>query len=411
MSFYGDIKRVQSSPFVFDKIYPNRRTMEENAQTDNVYIGRYVLIKYTYYETETFTPVDLTADSYIPNYYYKNNGDSETDKVLAIENEMSSGVQYYIKTIVSDNNTDKSTDGAPFKTNLNIDVNGLNNDGYGASFDGTVWQKIYTNSEDKKQKYIMIAELNASAPEWELKIVNPKYYKEYNVEDWRVPEVNKKISTEDVFYLNMPNVLKLDIVNNNDFYAKRLIDAEIRREINSAGHYNDDSDFNAPGTTVLDTNALLSNEYNYLTWKNYFEDEPISEGTKDTEIDEKRLETKLYAFGSLLRDLYDIMYGRPANDVGRRPFFESDISKLISDKGLVGILSSIATDAKGDPTLDSWGRVYNPGLTYSFNTVWCGVDVDDEQYIENIPKVIGSTEELENGKAHFKIDFNEATVK
>ena len=47
MSFYGNIKRVQSSPYVFDKYYPNRKAMEEAATTDNIYVGRYVLVKYT----------------------------------------------------------------------------------------------------------------------------------------------------------------------------------------------------------------------------------------------------------------------------------------------------------------------------------------------------------------------------
>lgn len=401
MSFYGDIKRVQSSPFVFDKIYPNRVAMEENAQKDNIYIGRYVLIKYTYLESEDFISVNLTADNYVPNYYYR---DNENDKILATESEILPGVQYYIRTTTSSNNTDKESENSPFKQNRAMDVNR-----YGAAFDSTIWQKIYTNSEEDKEKYIMVAELNASAPRWELNIVNPKYI-ENSIEKWRTPEIDVDNSTEDTFQLSMPNVLKLGVVNteNEDFYAKGLINAGIRKEIDSAGHYSDENEFIA--SEALSTQALLNEEYNYLAWKNYFEGNPIDENTTNTEIDEKRLETKLYAFGSLLRDLYDIMYGRPASGTGNRPFFESDISKIISDKGLIGILSSIATDAKGDPTKDSWGRLYNPGLTYSFNTIWCGADEDDEQYIENIPKVIGSTQELADGKAHFRINFNNASL-
>ena len=48
MSFYGKQKRVNSSPFIFDKIYPNRVEMEAQKTTDNIYIGRYVLVKYTF---------------------------------------------------------------------------------------------------------------------------------------------------------------------------------------------------------------------------------------------------------------------------------------------------------------------------------------------------------------------------
>ena len=57
MSFYGNIKRVQSSPYVFDKYYPSRRAMENAAAYDNVYVGRYVLVKYTF----SFEEITLTA--------------------------------------------------------------------------------------------------------------------------------------------------------------------------------------------------------------------------------------------------------------------------------------------------------------------------------------------------------------
>ena len=48
MSFYGNIKRVNSSPFVFDRYFPSRKDMEEKLEnaSDGVYVGRYVLIRY-----------------------------------------------------------------------------------------------------------------------------------------------------------------------------------------------------------------------------------------------------------------------------------------------------------------------------------------------------------------------------
>ena len=47
MGFYGNVKDIEkNSSFVFDKIYPNRQTMDYAAKTDNVYIGRYVLVEY-----------------------------------------------------------------------------------------------------------------------------------------------------------------------------------------------------------------------------------------------------------------------------------------------------------------------------------------------------------------------------
>ena len=46
MSFYGNISNEGKTNLTFDRIYPNRLTMEKNRHTDGVYIGRYVLIDY-----------------------------------------------------------------------------------------------------------------------------------------------------------------------------------------------------------------------------------------------------------------------------------------------------------------------------------------------------------------------------
>ena len=72
MSFYGDIKRIRSSPYIFDKYYPNRKAMEDNCPTDNVYIGRYVLVKYTYSDDVIYNKInkDIMSNIYSPNKYY-----------------------------------------------------------------------------------------------------------------------------------------------------------------------------------------------------------------------------------------------------------------------------------------------------------------------------------------------------
>ena len=46
MSFYGNITNINQTSFTFDKIYPNRCTMEYNTIGDGVFIGRYVLVEY-----------------------------------------------------------------------------------------------------------------------------------------------------------------------------------------------------------------------------------------------------------------------------------------------------------------------------------------------------------------------------
>ena len=46
MGFYGNITNTAKTQFTFDRTYPNRRTMEARTATDEIYLGRYVLIEY-----------------------------------------------------------------------------------------------------------------------------------------------------------------------------------------------------------------------------------------------------------------------------------------------------------------------------------------------------------------------------
>lgn len=46
MGFYGKINNVAKSQFTFDKIYSTRYAMDAGVETDNVFVGRYVLVEY-----------------------------------------------------------------------------------------------------------------------------------------------------------------------------------------------------------------------------------------------------------------------------------------------------------------------------------------------------------------------------
>jgi hypothetical protein len=47
MAFYGNITNTSRTQFQFDKIYPNKCTMEKNMKSDGVYLNRYILIEYS----------------------------------------------------------------------------------------------------------------------------------------------------------------------------------------------------------------------------------------------------------------------------------------------------------------------------------------------------------------------------
>jgi hypothetical protein len=52
MGFYGNITNTNKTQFTFDKIYSSRKAMDDNANGDGIYLGRYVLIEYD------STPID-----------------------------------------------------------------------------------------------------------------------------------------------------------------------------------------------------------------------------------------------------------------------------------------------------------------------------------------------------------------
>lgn len=384
MSFYGNIKRVQSSPYVFDKYYPNRAAMDDAVLTDNVYIGRYVLVKYTVKDAQDTATNSLYFDKYtIAN-------------TTPAQGEQSSSTT--VKKVFKG-----------YQFNANKDINRYND-----TFDATVWQKIYTNTADGDQleKYIMVAELNAAVPRMELKVISPKVMTNNLNEKWNEPQVLPSISSEDAYVFQMPNVLHLDVGNmDENFYAKQLINPGQRWRMTTDGKSTNPNVSQGGGGLAENTIShedMLSDSYNYMKWKNFRINSingQMEEVNSAGPIDGKKLETKLYAFGQLISDLYDALYGVPIKEDGPRPFYTDELSKVLSnyDKGLVGILSSIATDMKGDGSKDYYGRTLLPGMYYYFTSSWNSADENPDNFIENIPEVIGSASEKSAGQAHFRI--------
>jgi hypothetical protein len=46
MGFYGNISNDSKTNLTFDRIYANRMTMDQNAENDGVFVGRFVLVEY-----------------------------------------------------------------------------------------------------------------------------------------------------------------------------------------------------------------------------------------------------------------------------------------------------------------------------------------------------------------------------
>lgn len=192
MGFYGNITNTSKTNFVFDRIYSNRSAMENNAATDGVFIGRYVLIEYG-----TKTP-DSFIRAYGPDgdgwYYTSPNKEAitriyYTNSISDItDTNIYSGMIIYIQEdqkykylICTGGNTtnnkprfeETNVDTDLYYYNKNQDAKYQNSRGY----DGTVWVK--TSVEENGEaiiKYVNIAELNTVVPTFDIAYDAPTLY-------------------------------------------------------------------------------------------------------------------------------------------------------------------------------------------------------------------------------------------
>jgi hypothetical protein len=174
--------------------------MEARLATDEIYLGRYVLIEY---DTDGSHTLDTYLKCYVKNgasgeeFYTSPNFDAKTrvkwskvnaagepsvsgtvitgeliyvEKDLTPEDKNNAISQVFYKCI--NNNNSDNGDIAEFKIisasesnytkNYNIDTAVY---GEGRGYDSTVWQKVYTQGTEK---YVMIAELNSVVPTFDL---------------------------------------------------------------------------------------------------------------------------------------------------------------------------------------------------------------------------------------------------
>lgn len=221
MGFYGNITNINRTQFVFDKIYSNRKQMDEacakiNENTgaytgDSVLIGRYVLVDYDqdfpgnnyarlyikelingskeFYFTSNFA--EKTKAKIIATPYY--NADGTVTEEKRNEDTAQQSWQEYIlfdqepvyvwdekeskkifykanynpyKFIEMTKDSTRNTNS--YYENYLIDQGAYQNIGRG--WDSTVWQKTYVNNEIK---YVMVAELNGVTPTFDLTVDAP----------------------------------------------------------------------------------------------------------------------------------------------------------------------------------------------------------------------------------------------
>ena len=191
-SFYGNVTKSSRTQFRFDRIYPNRRTMEDNMNTDGIYMGRFVLVDYDegatnqykkiyvdkngkYYFltsetklTEVLYPTDVKKDEFVLVTSHRNTENSITDETQFFIYQCSNTESKDIEVPVPATFTRVTSEDASnaYANNFEIDRKYY---GAGRGYDSTVWQKVFVNNEEK---YVMVAELNAVVPTFDI-VVDP----------------------------------------------------------------------------------------------------------------------------------------------------------------------------------------------------------------------------------------------
>lgn len=176
MGFYGNITSTNKTQFTFDRIYPNRTTMEAFKDEDGVFIGRFVLVEYDG-ENATYFPIFKGQENINEVFYADSANTTIMDLNICKKDDIfqyqaGNQLEYWkatgevAKTTINGNEVEYAIFqqiNLTYEDNYIIDTRPIAEGGYGSGrgYDGTVWQKVYSEGTEK---YVMIAELNSIVP-------------------------------------------------------------------------------------------------------------------------------------------------------------------------------------------------------------------------------------------------------
>lgn len=348
MSFYGNIANGGKTNLTFDKVYANRYQMDNRAEKDGVFIGRFVFVEY---DDNTFSyrngymdflPVDTnrTYDEVFSDVDLKvpfSIGESDNegyrifigDVVRVVYRSQTAFLYCYSKT---ENNIPlfKLLDIGSNESNiydylLNYNVDRIN---YGNKFsdgwDSTVWQKTVENG---KAKYVMVGDLNSKVPRFYVKPEAPTL-------EPIPPHFDSNSTNMDYTLHVQPNwgfrIKKANVIEIEDEEQEEKILSDT--EVNAPYYdYNKEEDtttikesydgaiyFNKDGFKKLKRNFDNSTENEILlepsgmSGNKYYSHNP--EEIQSAKEDIQELTIHLPAIGNAVSDLWDMMYGDKEDD-------------------------------------------------------------------------------------------------
>ena len=373
MSFYGSVSNAGKTTLTFDKVYPNRKLMEENCKEDGVFIGRCVLIEY---DDNTFaymagyveewpndeTLYTLYADTTKEHPYWLDTapageegyalvkGDLIRGKVLDRFGNIASvdtyffvcegvGEEGYAAFRLVDVSKEFITD---YDLNYNIDKKYSDERNYVFTngWDSTVWQKV---AEHGEIKYRMVSSLNSETPTFSVRPEAPSIdpiaphfaqnstnmsyilhmptvwgFKVKNVEDAEEGEII--LSDEKVTYV-IPESCKDAIPEKEEYQEKAGRKGEEDEEEGGAVQGNPDLNgipyngaiyYNKAGFNKLTRNhADGENKISILPtgYSSNNAEYYVHDTEKSRRPDMQELVIQLPAIGNAVSELWDLMYG------------------------------------------------------------------------------------------------------
>ena len=343
MGFYGTTSSSAKTNLQIDRTYPNKLTAKNNASTDGVYAGRYVLVEY-----------DATASVFHvdnPLFRYEINGQNVFSYTLDTSNNIPDepftkfepNVIYYVVDVNTKEDwlkepakynyeiwmlneksgqfveaTEENGIYTDYTTNYNVDKIAYN---AGRGWDSTLWQKVYV---DGQADYVLVAELNSVIPSFDITVDAPSilpqpphfddshtnvYYDIHLQPQWGVRVAaaeNEAYSDEVGPYItktyNQNNELLNEKTENkslNIFYNKAGFKPDIVSKINDKV---DEIKFTPSGKSGL-------------YYNDHGTDPMLSTVSKKNDIYE--LSMMLPSFGNSISEMWDVVYGPGDKDKKR----------------------------------------------------------------------------------------------
>ena len=360
MGFYGNITNTSNTTFQFDRIYPNRLTMDANVNNDGIFIGRYVLVEYQenagypniYVKDGKFysspnceeitrikflsgTPNDTSQDG----FYLNEIGQHQETEITTFYKCVGFIGEYADFELIAAPNRSNYID------NFSIDEAHYSNEKGFKGYDSTVWVKTTETDTNGKliAKYVNIADLNSVVPTFDITADAPTMTPITPHFDADSTNVYHKLHMQSPYGFRVKKGVSGQSDDDTVWY-KTTYNKE-KDETKTEEVYNGPADiyYNQAGFDPNNAHSKVSNEAK----DNYIKLEPTGEsgtvyahGGQAKDIQEFSLH--LPAIGNMMSDAWDIIHGPNRDDDMRET--DEDGNRVDSLQGRLESIAAIETN-------------------------------------------------------------------